>query len=196
MISRRIQAADPKDLKALQGGRGSLLKNLVGLALPIALFMGLGLFALTRSWWVSGGLSLTFLLASAYSNIAFFRGVQRVQSAPESAVECIEVEAAHVYDLEPQGSNGPAIALLTEAGECLLLVGQWLLEQKRFPARHVRVYRWTADGEPIRIESVGPKVKPVQSNAGLKLRHRPQAIQVFSARIESLEDDLDAALTP
>jgi hypothetical protein len=191
----RVQAADPKDLKALKLGRGSLWKNILGVTLPGAIFVGLALFVLTRSYWISVSLPLILLAASIHSNLGLLRKVRRIDAAPEAAVECIEVEATHVLDLEPQGSNGPVIALLTESGECLLLVGQWLLEQEGFPSHSMRVYRWSSDGEPIRIESLGPKLKPVQSNAGLKNSHRAANIHIFPAKLATLEHDLDVALS-
>lgn len=195
MISRTVRAADPKDLKALKSGRGSFWRNILVVTLPIAILLGLALFAFARSYWVSISLPLVLLGASIHSNVGFFRMVRRIESSPESAVECIEVEAAHIIDLEPQGSNGPVIALLTESGECLLLVGQWLLEQKKFPSRKMRIYRWSSDGEPIRTESLGPKVRPVQSNAGLKKTHRVGTVHIFPAKLETLEHDLDVALS-
>lgn len=195
MISRRVQAADPRDLKALKSGSGSLSKNIFAVALPVVVLTGLALFAFTRSYWASIGLPLVLFVASTCSNVVFFRRVRCIESAPESAVECIEVEAMHVIDLEPQGSNGPAVALLTESGECLLLVGQWLLRQKKFPSRSMRIYRWLSDGDPIRTESLGPKVKPIQSSAGLKNKHRVGTIHIFQARLETLEHDLDVALS-
>ena len=193
MISRQTQAADRKDLKALTAGSGSLGRNLL-LSFTLALLVALALFALFKSALVSVALPLAFFLASAYSNVRFFGNVNRIQASPEAAVECIEVQASHIVDLEPHGSNGPVIAFLTEDGQCLLLVGQWLLQQRKFPSNHIRVYRWCSDGEPIRTESLGPKRKPVQSNAGLKRTHRVTSVQTFMARLESLEHDLDVAL--
>lgn len=195
MISTRVQAADPKDLRALVFGRGSLWRNLLVASLPIALLIGLAAFALSRSVGVSVALALVFFFTSARSNIGFFRNVRRIESESEALVECIEVEASYVLDLEPQGSNGPVVALLSESGDCLLLVGQWLLEQKKFPSRHMRVYRWRVDGEPIRTESLGPKVKPEHSFAGLKNTHLVAQIHIFPAKLESLAHDLDIALS-
>ena len=62
-----------------------------------------------------------FFLASAYSNLTFFRNVRRIEASPEAAVECIEVEAPeyakylHVTDREMAVVRLTAIASELEA---------------------------------------------------------------------------------
>lgn len=58
---------------------------------------------------ISGG----FLVASALSNIRFFKEIKRKQRllGDAQAVEVIEVEA--VLDIEPLGDNGPALCFFT-----------------------------------------------------------------------------------
>lgn len=194
MIRRSILAAADADLRALTKGRGSPVRNITLVAIPVGAVLGALAYAMSRSWAVAAIAFVLFVAASAWSNMSFFREVKRRTRTCDAAIECFEIEACQVVELEPHGSNEPAWAFLTDDGQCLLLVGQWLREKRKMPALSFRLFRWTVDGEPARIETSGRKVKPTMSNAGLKPHHRVASIQQFPARFASLEADLDHAL--
>jgi hypothetical protein len=186
--------AEPRDLRALTRGKGSLVRNVLFVTLPLTALASGVTYAITRSWAAAAAVAAALFAASAVSNVRFFRDVARRQgqAADARAVEVMEVEAGRVLDIEPLGSHGPALVFFVGDGQAVLLIGQWLLEQRAFPAAAFRLHRWADTGKPIRIESTGPRVTPEHSNATLP-SDRISDVELLQASPETLQADLDRA---
>jgi hypothetical protein len=131
MIRSYRRAADAEDLKALTRGKGSPVRNIVTITLPIGALLFLGTYWLARSVWPALVVAGAFVLGSVWSNARFFRtvGARAKSGTDRSTVAVMEVEAARVLDIEHLGSHGPAYCLFAADGQALLLVGQWLMQQ-------------------------------------------------------------------
>src|SRR5262245_38575261 len=110
MIRTYRRPADAQDLKAMTQDKGSLVRNILVVSLPIGAFLFLAMYWLTRSYWVALVVAGVVALASIWSNVSFFRTVgQRGRAGSErSTVEVMEVEATRVLHIEHLGSHGPA----------------------------------------------------------------------------------------
>ncbi len=196
MIARSTRACEPRDLRAVTHGRGSPWRNILQVALPISIVIGVLVYGLSRSLIAAVALGSPLLLASAWSNLSFFRGVERRQrsGSADDSVIVWDVEAETVVEIEHLGSNGPAWVFFSGDGRALLLIGQWLLEKRSFPTLEFRLSCWDDDGEPIRIDSRGKRVHPTEVGVALRGEHRFGSVQLLRARIETLQQDLDAAL--
>ena len=194
MIRSFRQAAGPKDLHSLVPAGDSLGRNLLRGALPVSVVVFGVVYLVSRSPWLAGGVAAVVFAASLKSNVSFFRDVNRRKgSADPEAVEVIEVEASRVFDIEPLGSHGPAYVFFSDDGRALLLIGQWLLQRRKFPTQSFRLHRWADTGEPIRIMPSGGKIKPEQSNVRVPSSPRVPDIAIITAAAETLQDDLDRA---
>jgi hypothetical protein len=164
-------------------------------SLPIGFVLFLGLYWLTRSHAVGLVVAGAVALASIWSNVRFFRtvGERGRPGSEQSTVEVMEVEAARVLDIEHLGSHGPAYCFFTVDGSALLLVGQWLMEVPRFPSLSFRLFRWSDDGKPIRIDATGGTVEPEQSTVALQGHYTNGDIEVFRAQPQTLQQDLENA---
>jgi hypothetical protein len=192
MIRTFRKAADPADLRALTPTNDTLILNVLRGTLPLSLAVSGVTYLISRSLMVAGSVGALLFAASLTSNLRFFRGVARRKESTEAdAVEVIEVEASRIFDIQHLGSHGPAYVFFGADGKALLLIGQWLLEQRKFPARSFRLHRWTDTGEPIRIESTGGRMKPEQSAVVVPSTGRVPDIAIFDATPETLQDDLD-----
>lgn len=194
MIRTSNRSANELDLKAMGRSRGSLVTNLFVVSLPLAAVLFAVVFVVSRSIVAAGLISGGLLVASAVSNVRFFKEYKRRQRLCEDpqSVEVIEVEASRVLDIEPLGSHGPAVCFIT-GGEALLLVGQWLLEQRSFPSTAFRLSRWSDTKKPIRIESTGAEVIPEPSNIELRANYKMGDVELLEASAETLQQDLDRA---
>ena len=195
MIRSSRRAADVEDLKAMTHGKGSLVRNVLMLTLPMGLILFLGTYWLVRSYVVALVVAGLVALGSIWSNVRFFRtvGQRGTPSAAQSAVEILEVEAARVLDIEHLGSHGPAYCFFAGDGTALLLVGQWLIGIPRFPSLSFQLHRWADDGKPIRIEATGRTVEPEQSTVALQGHYSNGDIEVFRAQPHTLQQDLENA---
>jgi hypothetical protein len=195
MIRSYRRAADEADLKAMTQGRGSLVRNVLMVSLPIGFVLFLGMYWLTRSYVVALVVAGAVALGSIWSNVRFFRtvGKRGRPGSEQSTVEIMEVEATRVLDIEHLGSHGPAYCFFTADGTALLLVGQWLMESPRFPSLSFRLFRWADDGKPIRIEATGETVDPEQSTVALQGDYKNGDIEVFRAQPQTLQQDLENA---
>jgi hypothetical protein len=195
MIRSYRRAADEADVKAMTQGKGSLVRNILMVSLPIGAFLFLGIYWLTRSYVAALVVAGAVASGSIWSNVRFFRTVgERERPGPEqSTVEVMEVEATRVVDIEHLGSHGPAYCFFTADGTALLLVGQWLMEFPRFPSLSFRLFRWADDGKPIRIEATGRTIEPEQSTVALQGHYRNGDIEVFRAQPQTLQQDLENA---
>jgi hypothetical protein len=178
----------------MTGARRSLGRNLLFGSLPV----GAALFGLTylvsRSVVAAGVVGTGIVGASLVSNIRFFRDVRRRgASQNEAAVEVTDVEASRVFDVEPPGTQGPALVFFVDDGRALLLVGHWLLEYRSFPSMAFRLHRWADTNAPIRIETAGPRIGPEQSTVRLRPSYRMRDAELFHARPDTLQEDLDRA---
>jgi hypothetical protein len=144
----------------------------------------------------AGAVATLLLLTSLISNIRFFSNVRRRLDLTKdtNAVELFEVSASQVLDLEALGDNAPAFCFFVGEGKALLLVGQWLLPYDPFPAKSFRIRRWADNKKPIRIEITGESLPAANSTVRLRPGHRFGKIELFDARPETLQDDLDRAL--
>lgn len=194
MFHTSYRAANAADLGAMIESRGSLAGNLLRVSLPISAFLFAIVYAISRSILISALIAGVLILASAVSNFRFFKEVRRRQelTSDPQAVEVIEVHATSVLDIEPMGSHSPAFCFFTD-GEAMLLMGQWLMEQPSFPSMTFRLHRWSDTKTPIRIESMGPEIDPEQSNVQLRPKLKISDVEVFEARPETLQEDLDRA---
>ena len=174
---------------------GSLASNLLAVTLPLSAVIFGGVYLLSRSLIAAGVVAGIFLSASAVSNVRFFNEFRRRQGSTgdAAAVEVIEVEADRVLDIEPLGSHGPALCFFLGEGRALLLIGQWLLEQRSFPTKTFRLHRWADSKQPIRIESLGARITPEHSTVRLRSDHRIGDVEVFEATPDTLQADLDRA---
>ena len=195
MIRTFHTSADDRDFRAMMRGRGSLGRNLFFVSFPVALFLFALVFLLWRSLIVASIVGVSAFLASVWSNVSFFTDVRRRQNSrlDGRAVEVTEVQASRVLDIEPLGSHGPAWVFFDDGGKALLLVGQWLLPFRSFPSRSFHLYRWADTKKPIRIKSIGRRVKPEHSTVRLRASYRLTDVEVFEATPETLQNDLDRA---
>lgn len=145
--------------------------------------------------WLAIVVASMFLLGSIWSNTRFFKAVgEREQSGSNPpTVEVIEVEATRVLDIEHLGSHGPAYCFFVVDGRALLLIGQWLMRFPEFPSLSFRLFRWVADGRPIRIEVTGKTTEPEHSTVGLQSHYSNGDIEVFRAQPSTLQHDLENA---
>jgi hypothetical protein len=185
-----------KDIEAMTKGAGSLVRNLLAVTIPLSLGVGGLVYLISKSIVAAAVIGGGLLVASAWSNVGFFAEVRKRRDRPEGALEAIEVQATQVVEIEHLGSHGPAWVFLTDEGDALLLVGQWLLEQRRkFPSLSFTVLRWADSGRPLRVESTGRRVHPTEVQVRLEPSYTCSDIEIFRARAESLQDDLRAAFT-
>ncbi len=194
MIRTSYRFADELDLNAMGRSRGSLVSNLFLVSLPLCAVVFAVVYVVSRSIVAAGLISGGLLVASAVSNVRFFKEYKRRQRLCEDpqSVEVFEVEASRVIDVEYLGSNGPALCFIT-GGEALLLVGQWLLEQQSFPSMTLRLSRWSDTKKPIRIESTGAEIIPEPSNVQLRANYKMSDVELFDASAETLQQDMDRA---
>lgn len=195
MIRTSYRAADELDLKAMGRSRGSIISNLFTVSLPLCALLFAGVYVLSRSIVAAGLISGGFLVASAVSNIRFFKEIKMRQRLLENAqaVEVIEVEVSRVLDIEPLGDNGPALCFFTAGDKALLLVGQWLMEQNSFPSTAFRLGRWSDTKKPIRIESTGAEIIPEHSTVQLHADYKIGDVELFDASPETLQQDFERA---
>jgi hypothetical protein len=186
-------SADERDIQAMTRNKGSLLRNLLVIALPVGLFLFALVYAVWRSVIAASVAGVLAFTASAWSNARFFIAVRRRQASrtDNQVVEVIEIEALRVLDIEPLGSHGPAWVFFAADGKALLLAGQWLLRYRAFPSTDFRVYRWADTKKPIRIEPTGRRVKPEHSTVQLRASFRLTDVELFDASPDSLQQDLD-----
>jgi hypothetical protein len=194
MIRTYRRPAESTDIQAATEGKGSLSRNLLTLILPA----GVVLFAvpyLVFDSFLSGAIiSTLFVGGSTWSNVRFFSKTgARARSTAGAIVEVIEVDATRVFEIEHQGSHGPAYCFFSSDGDALLLIGQWQMGVKRFPSLSFRVMRWVDDGSPIRIEVTGRKVKPELSTVSLQGHYSNGDIEILKAQPDTLQQDLDRA---
>ena len=195
MIRIYQRAANNLDLAALTRGRGSLVRNLLTVSLPlVAVLFGVVYFK-WRSVRLALGIAGGVFFASFVSNFRFFRTrkQRKGQEVDAKAVETLEVSASRVLDIEFVGDQGPAYCLFVDEGKALLLVGHWLLECPSFPFTSFRIHCWSDTKKPIRIEPLGPSVQAEHSTASLKPEHQFKPIELFQAAPETLQRDLDKA---
>ena len=176
-------------------GKGSLGRNLLLISLPVALFLFVLVYVISRFLVLGLIIGLVAFVASAWSNVRFFSAVRRRKagSSTGQAVAVTEVQASQVLDIEPLGSHGPALVFFADEGKALLLVGQWLLNVRSFPSTTFRLYQWADTKEPIRNETTGRRVKPKPSTIQLRATYRLSDVEVFDATPQSLQSDLDRA---
>ena len=194
MIRTFQTTADPRDFRAMVRGKGTLRSNLLFVLLPVALAVFGLVYAIWRSPIAASAAAVALFAAGAWSNVCFFSKVNRRRSSAETttAVDVIEVQASRVLEIEHLGSHGPAWIFFAD-GAALLLVGQWLLEQKRFPSASFRLHRWSDTKEVIRIEPAGKRLRPEHSNACLRPSYRFTDVEVIQAAPDTLQGDLDRA---
>ena len=195
MIHTSHRAAVPADLKAMTRFRGSLISNLLLVSLPISASVFAAAWFLSRSMLIAGLISIVLFMASAVSNIRFFKEVRRRQRlyADDHAVEVIEVHAFRVIDVEPLGSRSPALCFFSEDGKALLLIGQWLLDQRAFPSKEFRLDRWSDTKIPIRIESTAPEITPEHSSVQLRAEYKIGDVELFEGEPDALQENLNRA---
>jgi len=195
MIRTYRRPANAEDMKAMTQGKGSLVRNILTVTLPIGAILFVGMYWLSRSSLVAIVVAGLFLLGSIWSNTRFFKtvGERGKSGSDQPTVEVMEVEATRVLDIEHLGSHGPAYCFFTVDGQALLLIGQWLMRIPRFPSLSFRVFRWVDDGRPIRIEVTGTKIRPEHSTVGLQSHHSNGDIEVFHAQPHTLQQDLETA---
>ncbi|HYL83200.1 MAG TPA: hypothetical protein VE263_03120 [Candidatus Angelobacter sp.] len=196
MLKIYSRAASDRDLKAMKRAGGSLGRNLITATLPVAALLFGGVYWKWRSVFAATLVAVGVLLASALSNVRFFREARRRenQKANSNAVEVLEVTASRVIDIEPMGDNGPAFCFFVESGKALLLVGQWLRECDSFPAEAFRLYCWSDTKKPIWMEVTGRAIEAEHSTVCLRAFHRFGKINLFDATPETLQADVDKAL--
>jgi len=192
MISLSHRPAEKNDFKRLTRGHGSLAGNLLKVAIPGSVVAGAFVYLAFHSWLAAVIVGVGLLAASAVSNVSFFRGVRRRQTAGDpNTVEIITVEATRVLDVEHLGSNGPAFCIFAGDGKALLLIGQWLNDYRSFPCLSFRLHRWTDTKKPIAIETTGKRVTPELTKVRLRPSYRLGDVEIFDATPETLQVDLD-----
>jgi hypothetical protein len=176
-------------------GRGSLIRNVLFVALAIAAVIFAVVYAVSRSLVAATVIGGGLFTASAISNVRFFREVRRREHLKNdaSAVEVFEVDATRVVDIEHLGSHGPAYCFFVGDGKTLLLIGQWLNEHRAFPSHSFLLHRWADTQKPIRIESKGRRITPEPVTVRLPPDCRAKDVELFSAAFETLQQDLDKA---
>jgi hypothetical protein len=173
------------------------VSNIVKVSIPAAVVT----FGIVYFFWRSvPGASViagSLFVASLVSNFRFFRKVKQREllKTDAKAVTIFDVSSDRVLDIEPLGDNAPAFCFFVGEGKALLLVGQWLLEHDSFPAKSFQVHCWTNTKDPIRIETNGQPIEPEQSTVTLRPSHHFGKIVLFDATPETLQSDLDRALT-
>ena len=197
MIHTSHRAAVPDDLQAMTESRGSLSRNLLFVSLPLSAVLFAAAYFITRSILIAGIMSAVLFLASAVSNLRFFKEISRRQRLCEDdhAVEVIEIHAFRVFDIEPLGSHGPALCFFSDEGKALLLTGQWLLEQRSFPSKEFRLSLWSDSKMPIRIDSTAAEITPEQSTVQLRADFRIGDVELFNAEPGTLQQHLDRAFS-
>jgi hypothetical protein len=195
MIRSYRRAADAEDLKAMTQGKGSPVRNILTVTFPIGVLLWLGTYWLARSAWPALVVAGAFVLGSVWSNARFFKtvGARAKPGTDRSTIEVMEVEATRVLDIEHLGSHGPAYCFFTVDGRAMLLVGQWLMQARRFPSLSFRLFRWVEDGTPIRIEVTGSRTAPEHSTVALQSHYSNGDIEVFRAQPQTLQQDLENA---
>ena len=175
--------------------RGSFVSNLFSVSLPLSVLLFAVVYVISRSILTAGLIAGGFLVASAVSNMRFFKEMMRRQRllGDAQAVEVIEVEASRVLDIEPLGDNGPALCFFTAGGTALLVVGQWLLEQGSFPSTSFRLRRWSDTKKPIHIESTGAEIIPDHSTVQLHAHYEIGDIEFSEASPGTLQEDFERA---
>ena len=195
MIHSDRRSAAAEDIETMREGRGSPIRNIVTVTLPVGTILFVGVYWVSRSYLLALAVAGVFVVASIRSNAKFFAtaGSREKSGSDQSTVEVIEVEATRVLDIEHLGSHGPAYCFFADDGRALLLVGQWLMRFPQFPALSFRVFRWADDGRPIRIEVTGRESLPEHSTAALRSHYSNGDIEVFRAHPETLQQDLGNA---
>jgi hypothetical protein len=195
MIRSYRRAADAEDLEAMTEGKGSPVRNILTVTFPIGVLLWLGTYWLVRSVWPALVVAGAFVLGSVWSNARFFKTVEaRAKPGTDrSTIEVMEVEATRVLDIEHLGSHGPAYCFFTVDGRAMLLIGQWLMQARRFPSLSFRLFRWVEDGTPIRIEVTGSRTAPEHSTVALQSHYSNGDIEVFRAQPPTLQQDLENA---
>jgi hypothetical protein len=85
MIRTYRRPANAEDVKAMTEGRGSLVRNILTVTLPIGAILLVGMYWVTRSYWLAIVVASMFLLGSIWSNTRFFKTVgEREQSGSKS----------------------------------------------------------------------------------------------------------------
>jgi hypothetical protein len=196
VLKTYTRAANDLDLNAVTHTRGSLVRNLTAVTIPIAALSFGAVYLKWRSVTAAGIVAAGLFVASAVSNVRFFSQLKRRQALKQnsSAVEVFEVSASRIFDIEHLGSNGPAFCFFVEPHKALLLVGQWLMECGSFPSDSFRVYRWADTKKPIRIESIGRPINAEHSTVRLRESSRDLQIELLDATPETLQTDLDRVL--
>jgi hypothetical protein len=183
MVNIYHRAANDLDLKAFTKGRRSLGRNLLAVVLPGSLVLTGGVYFLWRSLLAASVAGVGVFLASAFSNIRFFRNVNRRESVKTnaSAVEVFEVSASRVLDIDFIGDDGPALCFFVGGGKALLLVGQWLMDYKMFPCESFRFHRWSDTKKPIRIEATGRTIEAGKYHVQLRPSHKYGRTELLDA---------------
>lgn len=193
MLRTYHRPANELDLKAFTYGKGALQRNLVTVVIPVTVIVFAGAYLLSRSVLIASAIAAVLFLASAASNLRFFRAIKRRNNLKENAnaVEVLEVSASAALDLQPIGDNAPAYCFFIGEGKALLLIGQWLLLYDSFPAREFRLHRWADTREPIRIDGIEQPIEAESSQVRLRSTHRFGKIEVIQADRRTLQEDLD-----
>ncbi|SMC25570.1 hypothetical protein SAMN02745857_02216 [Andreprevotia lacus DSM 23236] len=193
-ISRRAPVDD--DFKALQQ-QGTSFGRAISLALLVFGVLAALIYWLSKSWLAASLIGGGLFASSVVSNWRFRQEQQRrrAMAADPQAVEVIEVAPLRVVDIQPLGSNGPALVFFGNDEQAVLVVGQWTAEFEPFPAAHFRIHRWADTGEPIRIECLGKLIVPESSSVALQPGYRFGYVEWFKASPETLQQDLALAFS-
>lgn len=196
MLRTYHRPADELDLEAFRDGKGALQRNLVTVVIPVTVIVFAGAYLLLRSVLIASVVAAVLFLASAASNLRFFRAGQRRNKLKENAnaVEVLEVSASSALDLEPIGDHAPAYCFFIGEGKALLLIGQWLLPYHPFPAKKFCLHRWADTREPIRIDGIEQPIEAEPSQVRLRRTHRFGKIELIRADRQTLQEDLDRTL--
>ncbi len=191
MIRTTRRAASSADLAALTPTGDSFGRNVLRGSLPVAGAVFLAALLISRSVWIAGAMGGALFALSLASNAGFFADARRRagQRADTEAVEIIDVDASHIVDLEPVGSHGPALVFFSDDGRAIMLIGQWLLEQRSFPSKAFRLARWADTGKVIRIEATEGAVTPEHST--VRVPNGAGDIEILDATPETLAHDLE-----
>jgi hypothetical protein len=197
MLKIHSRAADDQDLKAFAHGQVSVGRNIMLTLIPVCALVFGAVYLIWRSVWAASVTCIVLFTASSYSNISFFRDLNRrqTQKRDANAIEVLEVSASHVVDIEFLGDDGPALCFFVGGGKALLLVGQWLLDYDSFPSESFRLHRWSDTKRPIRIETTGKPIGAEKSNVTLRRTHKYGRAELIDATPSTLQQDLDLALS-
>ena len=82
-------------MKAMKQGRGSPIRNIVTVTLPVGAILFAGVYWLGRSHWLALAVAGVFVVASIWSNARFFSAARqrRKSGFDQPTVEVMEVEA-------------------------------------------------------------------------------------------------------